>query len=158
MRVSAGNVRAQLPFALIGIACVIAGGLVAAVTASAPSQQASWASAYLVLVGGVAQVGLGIGQAVFAPGTSTRLVAAQVIGWNGGNAAVLLGTLLGILALVDVGGGLLVVTLALFVHSVRGAAPRRTGLDRWLLRGYRLLVLIVLVSVPVGLLLARLRS
>ncbi|MFC5992595.1 hypothetical protein ACFQE5_00020 [Pseudonocardia hispaniensis] len=159
MGVPAGSTRVVLPFALIGTACVVAGGLLAAVTASAPSQQASWASAYLVLVGGVAQIGLGAGQAIFAPRTSARFLTAQVIGWNGGNAAVLLGTLLGVLPLVDVGGVLLVVALALFVHRVRAdAVPRAAGLNRWLLRGYRLLVLIVLVSIPIGLVLARLRS
>lgn len=37
----------------------LAGGLVAAATALAPSQLASWTTAYLVLVGGVAQAALG---------------------------------------------------------------------------------------------------
>lgn len=158
MGTSAGTMRAFLPFLLIGTGCVIAGGLVAAVTAANPSEHAAWASAYLVLVGGVAQIGLGAGQARFAPRVSPRLVAAQLLGWNGGNAAVLAGTLLGVLPLVDVGGGLLAVGLALFVHGARGAASRLAGLDRWLLRGYRLLVVIVLVSIPVGLVLARLRA
>ena len=39
-----------LPFAALGAASIVAGGLVAAVTAAAPSQHGTWAAAYLVLV------------------------------------------------------------------------------------------------------------
>ena len=52
---------AAAPFVAIGVLCVIAGGLTAGVTAPAASERSSWASAYLVLVAGVAQVGLGLG-------------------------------------------------------------------------------------------------
>src|SRR5664280_344044 len=45
---------AALPFAAVGAACIVAGGLVAAVSAPAPSEHASWAAAYLVLVVGAA--------------------------------------------------------------------------------------------------------
>jgi hypothetical protein len=156
---SVGSIRAYLPFAVIGTGCVVAGGLVAAFSALAPSEHASWAAAYLVLVAGVVQVGLGAGQAVFAPGVPRWLIVAQAVGWNVGNASVLAGTLLGVAALGDAGGGLLAATLFLFVRGVgAGAAPLDSGSRRWLLRGYRLLVLLVLVSIPVGLVLARLRS
>src|SRR5664280_2796146 len=57
---------AALPFAAVGAACIVAGGLVAAVSAPAPSEHASWAAAYLVLVVGVAQAALGVGQALLA--------------------------------------------------------------------------------------------
>jgi len=155
--VPAGDKRAYPPFAVAGAVCIVGGGLVAAMTALDPSEHGSWAAAYLVLVGGVAQIGLAAGQAVFSPSVSARLVAAQLIGWNVGNVAVLGGTLLGLTALTDAGGGLLVATLALFAHAVHaGTAPRETGRRRWPLRGYRLLVLIVLVSTPIGLVFARL--
>jgi hypothetical protein len=157
--VPAGEKRVCLPFAVIGAVCIVGGGLVAAVTALAPSEQGSWAAAYLVLVGGVGQIALAAGQAVFSPWVSTRLLAAQLTGWNAGNAAVLGGTLLGLTALIDAGGGLLVATLALFAHAMHTAtAPLQPGRRRWLLIGYRLLVLIVLVSIPIGLVLARLRG
>jgi len=53
----------------------------------------------------------------------------------------------------------LVATLALFAHAMHTAtAPLQPGRRRWLLIGYRLLVLIVLVSIPIGLVLARLRG
>ena len=106
---------------------------------------------YLVLVGGVAQVALGAGQALLAPRLpSRRLVAAEFAGWNAGNAAVLIGTLAGVAPLVDAGGALLVAALALLVHGTRGARGHRS----WPLHAFRLLAAVLLVSIPVGLLLA----
>lgn len=52
----------------------------------------------------------------------------------------------------DIGGALLFIALALLLVAVRG--PRRTG---WLLVLYRALIVIVLASIPVGLVLAELR-
>ena len=49
------------------VGCVsLLGGCVAAASSVAPSETASWAAAYLVLVGGVAQVFLGLGQVLVA--------------------------------------------------------------------------------------------
>jgi len=151
----AGRNRPALLFAVIGLACVVAGGLVAAVTAHAPTQHASWAAAYLVLVAGVAQVGLGAGVAALAPQPPTpRVWAASLLGWNAGNAAVIAGTVGEVVALVDVGGVLLVLALVLMIWTVRGAATGR----RWLLWGFRVLVVVLLVSIPIGLVLAQLSS
>lgn len=159
MNLPAGRRGELLPFTIIGVVCIIAGGLVAAVTAPAPTEPWTWAAAYLVLVAGVAQVGLGLGQAMFTSPTPPRIVAAQAAGWNLGNAAVIGGTLLGNLALVDVGGVLLVVTLGLLARGLTPAGVRPVdGARRWCLYGYRVLVLILLVSIPVGLVLARVRS
>lgn len=154
------DARAALPFAVAGTACTVAGGLVAAVTATAPSERGAWAAAYLVLVAGVAQVALGAGQAWLAPSPpAPRLVAAQFTGWNSGNAAVLAGTLLSATPLVDIGGAVLVVALALLVHGTRGARAGGAGAlaarRRWSLHAFRLLVVVLLVSVPIGLVLAR---
>lgn len=143
-------------FTALGTGCVVAGGLVAAATAPTPSTHASWAAAYLVLVGGVAQVALGWGQAVLAPHLpSRRRVLAQIAAWNAGNTAVLAGTLTGITLVVDLGGALLVVGLALLAHAVRGGVRSGGQLARWARYGFGLLVLILLVSIPIGLLLAR---
>ncbi|HEX6405181.1 MAG TPA: hypothetical protein VF003_18810 [Pseudonocardiaceae bacterium] len=148
-----------LPFAVIGVLCVIAGGLLAAATAPRAGEHTTWAAAYLVLVGDVAQVGLGFGQAMFTARTSTPVLAGQVGGWNLGNAAVLAGTLLGITALVDLGGALLVVTLGLLARGLSPAGVRPVrGAGRWFLYGYRVLVLILFVSIPVGLVLAQIRT
>lgn len=143
---------AALPFVLLGSVCVIAGGLVAAITATAPSELASWAAAYLVLVAGVAQVALGAGQAVLAVDTpSGRAVTLRFAGWNVGNALVLAGTLVGLTLAVDVGGVIVVLTLALLIYGIRGASTR----PAWQRGVFRALIVVLLVSVPVGLVLAR---
>lgn len=142
-----------LPFTVTGVGCVVAGGLVAAVTAHAPSEGGTWSAAYLVLVAGVSQVALGAGQAWLPPERpSARLVAVEFSAWNAGNAAVLTGTLLDAVPVVDLGGFLLVSSLALWLTAVRGSGVRG-GLP---LYAYRLLAAVLLVSVPIGLLLARL--
>jgi hypothetical protein len=136
------------------LASIIAGGLVAAVTARAPSEKASWAAAYLVLVGGVATLGLALGRVFLsAERASGRSLATELTTWLAGNALVLAGTLVDLTWLVDVGGALLVVALALVVLGVRhGAGPR------WARGVFTALVVILLVSIPIGLVLARLRS
>jgi hypothetical protein len=147
-----------LPLVAIGVACIIAGGLVAAATAPSPSEHGSWAAAYLVLVGGVAQVAFGFGQAALAPEPpSSRVIALEFIGWNLGNAGVIAGTLLDAQTLVAIGGALLVLTLAVLVWAVRGAKVA-TGWPTWMLWTYRVLVVIILVSVPVGLIIGQLKS
>lgn len=148
----AADAGAAVPFGVIGTGCVIAGGLLAAATAFEPSQRGMWAVAYLVLVAGVAQVALGAGQALLAPRRpSWATVASQLATFNLGNAAVLAGALLGVPAAVDAGGGALVVSLALLIRGVHGAGSHRA----WPLYAYRLLVGILLVSIPIGLVLAR---
>lgn len=130
LRAAPNRIQLAAAFLLIGGVCVIAGGLTAAVTAPAPTEHASWAAAYLVLVAGAAQIGLGVGRAWLAdrrpsPG---RLVA-ELASWNLGNAAVIAGTLSSLTAVVDLGGGLLVVALGLLENS--GAAARRHHSPLW---------------------------
>lgn len=144
-----------LPFLVIGTACVIAGGLVSAATAPNPSEHGSWAAAYLVLVAGVAQVGLGVGQAMFGGRTAERMVLAEIAGWNLGNAAVLAGTLAGVEAIVDVGGAALLVVLVLLLRGVLTSSATPSDRGRWLLHGYRALLVLLIVSIPVGLVLER---
>lgn len=147
------RLRPALPFVAVGAACVVAGGLVAAVTAPAPTEHGSWAAAYLVLVGGVAQIALALGQSWLAPAApSRRLLAGEYVAWSLGNAAVLIGTLAEVPAVVDIGGALLVAALAIFAIAVRG------GRRHWALLVYRALVVLMLVSIPVGLVLDRVRG
>ncbi len=144
-----------LPFAAFGAACIVLGGLLSAAIAPMRTEHGSWGVAYLVLVGGVAPVALGAGQALLAPAApSRRVVCYETTGWNTGNAAVLVGTLLGVTWLADIGGALLVVSLALVTRQMRGAARR----PAWPLYLYRGLVVLVLASIPVGLVLAEFRS
>ena len=148
-----------VPFVVPGVLAVVAGGLLAAVVAPAPTEHATWAAAYLVLVWGVAQVGLGVGQGLCAARLSTALVVAQVIGWNLGCAAVVVGTLSGVPAVADVGAVLLVVTLILLARALTGGpARRRVGVPSWAGWSYRLLITVLLVSIPVGLVMLRLRA
>lgn len=145
------RLRSALPFIAVGTACVVAGGLVSAVTAPVASEHGSWTAAYLVLVSGVTQVALGAGQALLAtapvPG---RVVVGELTAWNAGNAATLAGTLIGAVLVVDAGGVLLVGALALWVSGVRCVRRRSWGLCLYLL-----LVGLMLASVPIGVLLAQ---
>ncbi|HET7172944.1 MAG TPA: hypothetical protein VFI30_01525 [Nocardioidaceae bacterium] len=137
------------PFLLAGSACIVAGGLVSAATAPQASEHSAWAAAYLVLVAGVVQIALGAGQALLAPrGVSRPLLVAELVTWNVGNAAVLAGTLLQVAAVVDLGGALLVCCLGLVVLAVR--RPGKAGWPAWV---FRALVVVVLVSIPIGLVL-----
>ena len=135
--------------------CTVAGGLTSAVTASVPTQASAWTVAYLVLVGGFAQLALGLGQSALAAAEpSWRLIGIQLAAFNLGNVAVVVGTLLRMPLIVDAGGALLLVALALFVWGVRGNT-RKAPL---VLYGYRFVALVLLVSIPIGLALAHIRA
>lgn len=153
---------AMLPFLLLGAAGIIAGGLCAAVSASAPSRLAAWAAAYLVLVVGVAQVALGLGQAHLAQRLPTRrVVLTEFVAFNLGNAAVLAGTALAMPMLVNLGGLLLAVSLVVFalrMRGVRDSAAWHSRPHRWLVLAYQAVLVVVLVSIPIGLVLAQLRA
>lgn len=156
---STGPRMIVVPFLVPGVLAVVAGGLLAAVVAPAPTEHATWAAAYLVLVWGVAQVGLGVGQGLCAGRLSTVLVVTQVIGWNVGCAAVVLGTLTSVPAVADVGAVLLVVALILCARGLTGGpARRRVGVRSWARWSYGLLIAVLLVSIPVGLIVLRLRA
>jgi hypothetical protein len=70
-----------------------------------------------------------------------------------GNGAVLAGTLLGATWLADIGGVLLGAALMLALAGIRGAVRR----PAWPLHLYRALIALVLVSIPVGLVMAAVR-
>jgi ABC-type multidrug transport system permease subunit len=106
----------------------------------------------LVLVAGVAQVGLGVGQALLAVvPPSGRRRGWQLLVYNVANAAVLLGTLTESVSVVVAGGVLLLLALALFL-----AAARHPRTHSWPLAIYRILLAILGVSVPVGIVLSAL--
>ena len=142
------------PFVLIGGLAVIAGGLVAAVSRPTHFGTGPWLAAYLVLVVGVAQIALGVGQAwltaVASPGS---LLWAEAATWNLGAAGVVAGTLLDAPVLTTIGGIITLVALVLFLVGVRQTRPVPT----WVRRGYQGIVVFVLLSIPVGLTLAWLR-
>lgn len=151
-----GNVnKSALPFAIPGGVSIVLGGVISAASAAAPSYLSAWAVAYLVLVCGVAQLVLGMGQAGLASKRpTTPLLTFQAVALNLSNAAVLLGTLAGVQALSYVGAGLLVLALGLFIWGVRGARTE----NAWLLWGFRFMVFVLLVSAPIGLIISHLRA
>ena len=134
-----------------GSALIVAGGLVAAVDAARPFAHGSWLAAYLVLVGGVAQIGLGAGRlALPAPPPPARSWRLQSICWNTGNAAVAGGVLAGSLTVVVVGSVPLLVALGGFAGGARAAWP----LARVHTLAYEAFVLMLAVSVVIGCVLA----
>ncbi|MGH3208313.1 MAG: hypothetical protein ACRDNO_11175 [Trebonia sp.] len=136
------------PFVLVGSACVIGGGLVSAAMAPAASYHSSWAVAYIVLVAGVAQAAIGLGQGTLTDGdVPRRVVRAQLAGWNLGNAAVVTGTLLEVAPVLYVGCALLVMALALILYAIRHAPSSRT------LVATRFIIALILFSMSIGIVL-----
>lgn len=139
------------PFLVISVICVTAGGFVAAVTRPTGFDLGPWVAAYLVLVGGVAQGALGVGQAwLRRSAPSLRLVMAEAVTWGLGVAGTLIGQLAQAPLVTTAGGVATAVALVMFLRSVSGSA----GAPRWLSLAYRGCIAIVLVSTPIGLVLA----
>jgi hypothetical protein len=133
-----------------GAVSVVAGGLAAAVTGPTGWDHGSWVAAFLVLVAGVTQIGLGAGQALLASKpTSIVFTATWCSLWNGGCLLVIVGTLLASPVVVSCGGGLMAVGLVMSTHAARGPS-------RWPVVGlvYRAILVVVAVSVPIGVALA----
>ena len=141
-------------FRVIGAVWVIVGGLVSALTGPLGLEHGSWAAAFCVLVAGVSQFALGTIQAALASKPpSAPIVATELVAWNAGSALVILGTVATMPLIVDVGGLFLVVALAVLIITVRGRAE-----PLWALWAYRVLLIVILASIPIGLVLAHLRA
>lgn len=144
----------SIPFFVVGTVGIVGGGVVAAVTGPTDWGHGSWCAAFLVLVVGVAQIGLGAGQAALAPNLPTRgLVVGACLAWNLGSAGVILGTLVGSPAIVTVGSLVFLAALALGAFAVRGHSGL-TGRARLLLFAFRVLLGVLLVSTPIGIVLS----
>ena len=126
----------------------------AAVTRPTGFAHGSWLAAYLVLVAGVAQIALGVGQAWLAGEAPGRAdVTIELVAWNGSVVATIVGTLAAAPLVTTIGGIALVVALLRFLAGVRTAG----GSSNTSLVLYRIVLTIVLVSTPVGLALAWIR-
>ncbi|MCU7730318.1 hypothetical protein ODJ79_41930 [Actinoplanes sp. KI2] len=146
----------------IGLCSIVLGGLVAAVTGPLDLAHGSWLAAYLVLVGGVAQWAMGNARQRRPEVRQPRRGWAQIGCWNVGNLLVIAATLAGEPWLVDLGSILLFVALAIAWHAARPAAgmaahsaPARAPMlfDR----AYRMVLLVLAASIPVGMMLSQLR-
>lgn len=129
--------------------------MLSAVTGPLGLSKGSWASAYLVLVAGVAQYVMGLAAAHW------RRAGAEALGWwwfavwNLGHIGVLTGSVLGATAVVFVGSGILVI--ALVMAFVSTCALRRPA-HRMLLLGYRVLLVLLAISIPIGMVMSALRN
>lgn len=146
---------AAWPLVVAGFLGVVAGGVVAAMTGPLHWDHGSWAAAYLVLVAGVAQLVLGIGQAWLASeAPARRRVIGELVAWNVGSLLVIGGTLAARPLIVDAGGVLIIMGLVLFISGVWEATAPVSDVTRWVRRTYVAIALVILVSVPIGMVLA----
>lgn len=140
------RLHAARPFLLTGLLALLIAGFVAAAIAHAPTRPLVWMVAYLVLVAGVAQGVLGLGQALLpAQLPSPRWRAGEWALFNLGNLGVIAGTLLVRPALVAVGTALFVAALLAFLLGVRGAGRG------WLLHAFRAVLVVTCLGACVGL-------
>lgn len=141
------QVRERLVFLPVAAVMIVAGGLVATVNGATAFKHGSWLAAYLVLVGGVAQLILGFGSLLLPRARCPlRLRRAQLLLWNVGTLAVA-GGVLGNAFAVVLGGS--IVTAAALVSFAAGTGPLSAPGRRGVLI-YRLVVAVLVISVLVG--------
>jgi hypothetical protein len=142
------ELRSTVGFVVCGGVLIVAGGVVAAVNSAAPFTHGSWLAAYLVLVGGVAQVLLASGRAAIGSGSGRQL--GRLMLWNFGSLAVPAGVLSDTTAWVTFGSVALLWALALCAPAGFHPAPGR----RARAVAYLALVVSLAASVVVGSVLA----
>lgn len=136
-----------------GVAFVVLGGLVAAVTGPLGLDRGSWLAGYLVLVCGVAQCVLSDRRRLIAGRAAPpRRSWTGLACWNGGNVLVIVGTLTTAPLVAELGGVALGCALALALADTRGAGRRVRAVL------FRTVCAVLLVSVPIGLTLTHLRG
>lgn len=141
-----------------GAGAVLLGGLVAAVTDPLDLERGSWLAAYLVLVAGVGQVAFGHRRRLLpSTGSQQRSGWAQWACWNLGGVGVMVGTVSAVRPLVDLGSALVLVSLLLAFQTARAEPPARTRSTRYWSLGYRALLVVLTVSVPIGIILSHVR-
>lgn len=152
-RIPGRNGAAERAGYAAGVGFIVLGGLVAAVTGPLHFERGSWLAAYLVLVCGVAQCVICRQRPVL--GAVPLPMARQWMlfaGWNLGNALVVTGALLSSPVITDAGGLLLAAGLVLAATGTRRA---RRPVAALLLRAF---YLVLLLSIPIGLVLTHLRA
>lgn len=142
------------PFMIFGAAAMVAGGFVAAVAGAVTWGHGAWTAAFVVLVVGMAQVVLGLAQSALAPQLLERgRVIAQFALWNIGCAAVIGGTQTDSTAVVASGSVLFLAALVISGLTVRYHSAL-VGAPRVLLGVYRVLLVVLSLSVAVGIILS----
>jgi len=149
------RLRRAAAFGVLGSVGVIAGGIAAAVTGPTDWKRGSWVAAFLVLVVGVGQIALGLGQAALAKVPPTqRTVAIECALYNASAGFVITGTLVHRPVVVAVGSVVLLGALLMFAF----AAPISTNRHRLGALLYRAVLAILIISTPVGVVLSITRS
>jgi hypothetical protein len=138
------ELRSTVGFILCGGILIVAGGGVAAINSAAPFTHGSWLAAYLILVGGVAQILLASGRAAIGSGPGRS--RGRLVLWNFGSLAVPAGVLTDTTAWVTAGSVALLCALALFAQAGFQPAPGR----RARAVAYLVLVVSLAASVVVG--------
>lgn len=137
---------AALTFLALGVSAITFAGLFSAATARSATYHSAWLVAYLVLIVGLAQVALGIGQWwLAAKPTGSPTVFVELLFFNVGHGGVIVGTLIAAPVWVYTGSIWLVVALFFFGWQVR--SPRRRGVALW---AYWALLVLLVVSVLIG--------
>lgn len=138
--------RRAAPYLGVAGAATVAGGVLAAATAFAPSYLASWVTAYLVLVVGVAQAVLGVGRSLVSAEPPGALeVLGEVVAYGLANLAVVAGVVLGCESVTFMGAALLLLVL-LRLLRLGWTSPRRG----WPRSAFLGMLLVLIASVPVG--------
>lgn len=137
-------------FDSLGFLAITAGGSFVAFSAKKPSRLVNWASAYLILIVGLVQIGFGHSLNYLAGDISTWSLILAFVSYNLGNLGVLLGTILKYkqsktTPLVNIGGFLLAISIIIMLVTVWGSA------HSWQLILFMVASLTILISMPIGL-------
>ncbi|MCZ4651883.1 hypothetical protein O4157_10605 [Gordonia amicalis] len=137
-------------FTCLGTACVVVGGLVAAVARPLDLTKGSWLAAYLVLVCGVALAVIGAAQQHTREPVPPGVQHLQLTGWVVANGLVIVGSLAELPYVVDAGSLILFPVLALTAWAGRSLARD------FPLAGdaYLATIFVLASSIPVGIVLA----
>lgn len=152
------KIALPVPSLIAATVLIIAGGLISAFNSAAPFDRGSWLAAYLVLVGGVAQIGLTFGRDLIGPPLTRMAALRLLVLWNFGSIVVPLGVLADIGLIIGLGSLALIAALWLSVRGIRRPAVATTvdadqwpgGTSSWLVAGYVGLVAMLALSVAIG--------
>jgi nitrite reductase (NO-forming) len=119
-----------------------------------------WLALHLALLGGVSQLVLGVGQFFVCAFLATdppsrRLVAGQLLAWDGGTVLVAVGVPTATGSLIDAGAALIGLGLLLFAVALGAMRRRSLQRARWAVRWYQACAACLGVGALVGVMLAR---
>jgi len=146
-------------FFAAGIGFLLAGAVVAAVSAATGWEHGHWLALHLVFVGGISQLVLGAGQffagAFLATDPPSRwLVRLQLATWNAGTLLVAAGVPGDVAVATIAGAVLLAAGLASFLLGLEGLRKRSLQRAPWAVRWYEACACFLGVGVLAGVLLA----